>query len=803
MSSNLLPPTQPSPTGPSNLPAPVGAEFGGMAPGGSGLEEQADGVPWHRLIGAVKRYKWLMMAIILMGAALGVFVSRLLPGEYSAAATVWVASAPTLGGPVRGQEVLGTQGWAELPKSFTVLDAVVQDQHLYIKANSAGGLPSLDGMAVGEIVRPGAYVLQKSADGTSYTLKGAKDSLIEQGKASDSVGRAIGLRWVPGAANIPSTPVKFTLMSTRQASARLLSNLDVDLPRDGNFMRLTLLDDNPDRVYRSLNSILDHFVVAAVDLKAFKLRETSRILQEQLTSVGAELRNAEARLENYKTQIITLPSEATPVAPGLQMTQSTAIGQYFNEKIELERLQRERVTLGNALSAATSGSLNTVSLMAIDAVGKSPDLLKSLNDLTAAETELRALQTKYTDQSKPVLAAQEKLTSLRDTIVPTQLSQTVASVDSRIQELQGHLASASRELQSIPTRVITEQRLDRERLSVASIYTDLQARYQAARLAEATAIPDVKILDRAGRPNSPTKNNAPRLILAVFFASVGAAFGLALLLDMLDRRVQYPEQVTRSLGLSILGAVPALKRARRGDLSTEQASQFIEAFRTVRVNLAHSLASAGPLKLTITSPNAGDGKSLVSANLAVSFASAGYQTILIDGDTRRGELHRMFGIDRRPGLLDYLQGEATLAQIVRPSSQPGLWVIPCGTRRQHAPELIGSSAMQVLLQELEVRFNAILMDSPPLGAGVDAYVLGAATGSLALVIRSGETDRHLAEAKLSLVDRLPIRVLGAVLNDVRAGGAYRYYSYLYGYSASDEGSGASELPAGESQGAPA
>src|SRR5262249_13817401 len=163
--------------------------------------------------------------------------------------------------------------------------------------------------------------------------------------------------------------------------------------------------------------------------------------------------------------------------------------------------------------------------------------------------------------------------------------------------------------------LITEQRLDRERLSLAAIYTDLQSRYQAARLAEATAIPDVKILDRAARPTLPTSNKAPRLIALAFLLSIGLGLGLAVLLDRLDRRVQYPEQVSRALGLSILGAIPAIKRARGGDLPPDQAAQFIEAFRTVRVNLAHSLAANGSLKLTISSPNAGDGKSLVSSNL--------------------------------------------------------------------------------------------------------------------------------------------------------------------------------------------
>ena len=783
MSGNLLPPLEPSPDGPytagtaltspdsfgSRLSPPVGEEGGGL--------------PIHRIIGAIKRYKWLILAVILAGSSLGILASRFLKQEYQTDATIWVASAPSTSGPVRGQEVLGTQGWADLVKSFTVLDAVVQQERLYVTSDVTA---PFDSFSVVEPFAIGGYTLEVSPDRRQYTLKTGKDSVLERGAVGDSIGRSFGMRWRPGAAALKPGQLRFWVTSPRQAAGMLASHLQVALPAGGNFMRLSLVDENPTRAARSLNAILDNFILAAVDLKAFKLRETSRILEEQLNSVGSELRDAEARLENYKTKIITEPSDATPVAPGIAMTQPTVISKYFNDKIELDRLVREREALRSALTAAQEGNLNPASLQVIESVRSSPQLLTALSDLGAAETDLRALLTHYTDQAKQVQTAQERVATLRNVVVPDQIRLTLAAMDARLSELQGHLASASRELQQIPTRVITEQRLERERLSLAGIYTDLQSRYQAARLAEATAIPDVKVLDRAVRPNLPTSNKGPRLIMMAFLASTAAGLGLAVLLDRLDKRVQYPEQVSGSLGLSILGAVPAIKRNKKGELAPDQAAQFIEAFRTVRVNLAHSFSVEGGMRLTISSPNAGDGKSLIASNLAVSFASAGYQTVLVDGDIRRGELHRMFGTDRRPGLLDYLQGEATLDQIVRPSNQPGLWIIPCGTRRQHGPELLGSGAMQRLLEQLQQRFNAVLVDSPPLGAGVDPFVLGAATGNMLLVVRSGETDRHLAETKLGLVDRLPIRVVGAVLNDVRATGAYRYYSYLYGYSAEEE-----------------
>ena len=118
--------------------------------------------------------------------------------------------------------------------------------------------------------------------------------------------------------------------------------------------------------------------------------------------------------------------------------------------------------------------------------------------------------------------------------------------------------------------------------------------------------------------------------------------------------------MTGGLGLSILGVIPEIRRAKGKAAGAEEAAQVVEAFRTVRLNLAHVFPETGSIALTITSPMPGDGKSLVSSNLALSFAEAGYRTLLIDGDTRRGELQRTFGVDRRPGQLDHLAADKAL-----------------------------------------------------------------------------------------------------------------------------------------------
>src|SRR5205807_5191909 len=122
------------------------------------------------------------------------------------------------------------------------------------------------------------------------------------------------------------------------------------------------------------------------------------------------------------------------------------------------------------------------------------------------------------------------------------------------------------------------------------------------------------------------------------------------------------------------------------------------------------------LLITITSPGTGDGKSFVSSNLAIAFADAGFRTVLIDGDLRRGGLHRLLNVSRKPGLTDFLSGGLERDEVIQSTAYPSLSFIGGGTRKPSAPELLGSPAMMELIAGLRGTYNVILVDSPPLGA---------------------------------------------------------------------------------------
>jgi Mrp family chromosome partitioning ATPase len=146
----------------------------------------------------------------------------------------------------------------------------------------------------------------------------------------------------------------------------------------------------------------------------------------------------------------------------------------------------------------------------------------------------------------------------------------------------------------------------------------------------------------------------------------------------------------------------------------------------------------------------------------------------------------MFELPIGPGLTEYLSRAETITSVIRATAHDRLSILSRGEKQRNSPELLTSPALPALAGELRQLFDVVVFDTPPLAAGVDAYAITTAAQNVMLVLRIGSTDRRMASAKLALVDRLPVRVLGAVLNGVQLRGEFEYFKYSEGYGVNDE-----------------
>ena len=206
----------------------------------------------------------------------------------------------------------------------------------------------------------------------------------------------------------------------------------------------------------------------------------------------------------------------------------------------------------------------------------------------------------------------------------------------------------------------------------------------------------------------------------------------------------------------------------------------MEEFRTLRTRLNH-LQSLQPIHtLVVTSPSPAEGKSLSASNLALAESHLeGNRTLLADFDFRRPIVHTLFGVDRSPGVTDFLLGKVPLHRIIRKVAGSNLYIMPAGEAVINPLELLNLREVKLLLDRLPSVFNWIILDSPPLLFAADANLLSTLCHGTLLVVRIGHTTiDSVTRAMQSLCNN---NVLGIVVNAARRGELYSKYTYYHTY----------------------
>ena len=780
----------------TNLPAPS-EPGGGLVPSDGWQtmppeEEQAGGVNVKRYLSAVLRYKWLLLALVVVGTTAGWYAGRFVELQYRAQATVLLGATSRQDmqqGPIQTSDLLSGGDWLSLLRSFEVLDHVAWEERLYLEYAAKDSL-LMQSFAVDSMFAPGEYRMRVSRDGQRVNLLTREGLQIETVRPGENIGSSRGFVWQPNASQLEAgRVVDFTVVTPREAAVALGRQLGSNLPKGSTFIGISYQANSPSAAASVVNTTVARFIEVATALKNAKVIELRDLLAQQLVRAETNLAAADQALQAYRGETITLPREgsALVMTPGLAQTQAPVTNAYWQMKMQRDALNRDRERILSAMQVAERDSLSVDALSVVPSVQQSPELNQALSSLASERANIRALRQQYTDEHVQVQQASDRLRTIETQTVPELAGRVLENIDAQTRNLDELIRAAGTEMEDIPDRVAEEWRLQREQQSAERLYTDVRQRFETTRLATDATVPDLRVLDSASPPNRPVSDPRLQMLLMGVAISLGLGIGLAILLDMMDPRLRYADQVTRGLGLSVVGAVPNLAAARRGLLAGPDTQKIVvEALRAVRLGLAHAHGRAGPLMVTISSPGSGDGKTFMTSNLGLSFAGLGSRVLIIDGDTRRGDMHRLFGLERKPGLTDYLAGALDGAQLIRPTKYEGLSVITSGSRREGSPELLSSPRMGELLARIKSQFDVILVDSPPLGAGIDPLVLGTLSGTMLLVMRTGNTDRVMAQQKIEMLNRLPVRLLGAVLNGFDSIEGYQYYSYMENYETTEE-----------------
>ena len=509
------------------------------------------------------------------------------------------------------------------------------------------------------------------------------------------------------------------------------------------------------------------------NIKVYQLKGGVIQLDTQAKNLIDKLSDYEAQRNTTKIELSMLKESLQKYKNELKLKDPSLITYLESKTSEpyLTQLQTQIAQLETQRDMALSGSSSAkVNSEVINDYNNRIDELKA---------KLKTSIAKY--QSMILSSSPEEIKELAQKVFDTEVKyQAQLSSYNQIGQI---ISSYEQKFNNLPGRTLDMARLERERLVFEKLYLALEEKYQEALINEQSMPGNVFIMNHAHIPLSPDKPNRPLIIVFGVIIGFGSGFGFVYLKDFLNKKIKTPDDV-EELGVNLLTWIPrAKKNSGSPELMVYSNSDFpaIEAFRALRTRIQFSKSKSDVKVLLISSSAPGEGKTMVSVNLASSFARDNKRTIIVDCDLRKPRLHSIMNDSIAPGLSDYLFGRANKENITRISKLPKLDYITSGTVQSDASEILNSIKMVTLLQKLREDYDIVIIDSAPIIAVADTEVLSNFVDASILVASANSTEMEWAKQSINLLLHDKSTFLGFVLNnyDYKFGypSNYKYYGY--------------------------
>jgi polysaccharide biosynthesis transport protein len=363
-------------------------------------------------------------------------------------------------------------------------------------------------------------------------------------------------------------------------------------------------------------------------------------------------------------------------------------------------------------------------------------------------------------------------------------------LSSQVNQLNDIVSKYEAQFNKLPLTTISYAQLQRKRESSEKLFSLLEEKYQEALINEQSQPGNIFIFDQAQRSYAPSKPNRSLIVFLGLFAGLIIGIGYVFIKDYFDDRIKSPDELERR-NINILAWIPVIENM---GVNGKGPGEFIiaekpdampsEAFKALRTRVQFSKVGKNTLKtILVTSAAPGEGKTIVSVNIAGAFAQDNKRTLLIDADLRKPRVHNLFNQLKSPGFVDYFFENATLSEIIRPTQLENLSVITTGTLPPNPSELLGSNRMVDFLNEMRDKYDVIILDSAPIIAVTDTEILSRLVDATMVVVSSDSTQLNLVEKAVQLIKNDFSLFLGTVLNKFSYRAGYgSYYKYYYYYS---------------------
>ncbi len=592
----------------------------------------------------------------------------------------------------------------------------------------------------------------------------------------------------PGAA--AGLPVQDEQARLRNAATSYLRTLEVE-PTETGLVTISLKGRNPDRLQEALRTHLEEFIKLDLELQYETSDEAREWIEQRLKEARHRLEASSLAIQRFAAEHGLAPEPEAFETPAALRTSEQSVAQY--------RQQIQEIRLNEQI---------------LQGLLKNPGIIESMPDLRVASPTLEQLKARfihltvqagnlrvqYGPDHPSMVRAQNELRNARQQIreeaqrVLRSLETQRAFAEGMLERAQEGASEAMRDARRRADLRVRFQALSAQVESNRKVYEEVLAKLNLMMLMgnmkDDPLMSSIKVID----PPRPPEvlgggGKADKIVKA---AGMGLFLGIAVafLLEFLDNVVRTPRDIQRFLNIPFLGFVPRFLSAQKTKTDprgrsfltiVDPSSPQAECIRNVRTNLVFSFPDRDSHTVLFTSPEQSNGKSTVVSQLAAAISQLGKKTLLVDTDLRKPTLHKIMGVENTSGVTDILIGEASLEEAIHATGIENLDFVSAGTIPPNPSELLGSDAMQRLIEQFKSRYDMVLFDSPPILPVVDAKVLGSLMDGVCIVPRSGQTTLTALTYAIQQIEEGTIRLLGAVLNDLDMTEFASHYGYTYGY----------------------
>ena len=417
--------------------------------------------------------------------------------------------------------------------------------------------------------------------------------------------------------------------------------------------------------------------------------------------------------------------------------------------------------------------------------------------LAARKIEIAKLKERYRERHPDMIAATKSYEQNK-----LELEKAIASicdqVESEYQSALRYFEARSQELEKQKAETLELDRIgveysqiEREYLTQNQILQGIVARSRETTMTSGFAVQNARIVDQAvpAAESKPISPNVPLNLGLGLVGGLGLGLAFAFFVAFIDDRVKSSYDIEGVVGLPLIGIIPQIKRMEPADkaqiVATNADRQVAEAFLTLHSSLRLKDESKNAKCILTTSTIPGEGKSFVTTNLALTFASHGEKVVVLDCDLRKPNIHKSLRLENLKGMIDVVGGTATLDEVTLRNVHPNLDVITSGGRAKNPTQVLNSKGFELLIADLRKRYDRIFIDTPPLAAVSDALIiLPLADGSI-FSIFFNKVRRKAARFAAAKLMEANVPNFGAVLNGLNLAVSGYYYAQYYDKSYKD------------------